>query len=216
MNHITYASVAVLFSVSIASGIAEAAFSEDGATPATSIEAPGRALDLLDRLTGDTHPDLFKTVLQQHAGASQSTKNLMEGHFEPEGAPEAFIGQALFGQAYGRQASPDTFQAAPPDLARLTVARSTGYGGSSDSSPAMPSPSVASGSGRVTVADATTPVPPVTPPPEIYTLFGTDTPPPEIYTLFGSDNTPVPLPAAGILLASGLLGISFTRRSRQV
>jgi len=195
MNLSQRTSLSLLF-VSLSTVPAHAALSGNSESSGVAIEtaAESGALQSIDHLLGGgNHPDLFDSVLQRHKKSAQSSKTLMEGHFDGEGSADQL---ASFGQQESQRPAPQSTPAAPPDSARANNARLGGNSSSPDlASIAVMSSSSASPNNSFTPTEET-----VTGPATIIT---------------GSlQPTPVPLPAAGLLLASGLVGIPVLRRKR--
>src|ERR1700681_1250270 len=96
MNLSQRTSLSLLF-VSLSAVPATAALSGDSGSGDVSIETTtnSTALQPLDQLLGGgNNPDLFKAVLQQHAGAAHPAISTMDGHFGSAGAEQPVV----FGQ----------------------------------------------------------------------------------------------------------------------
>ena len=193
MNISRRTSLSLLF-VALSTVPAQAALTGDSGADNTSIEASGYsdALQSIDQLLGGgNHPELFDSVLKQHNKSAQPSKTVMDGHYDQEGSSEA---RSSFGQLVSPQSTP----AEAPDLAKAATVRLAGSGSPSDiaSIAAMSSSSASPNSLQKTILTQDTSTGSAT--------FITGT----------VDANPVPLPAAGLLLASGLVALPAMRRKR--
>lgn len=188
-----------LLLMSLSAGPATAAMSGDSVSDEMSIEtnANNAALLPLDQLLGGgNNSDLFGSVLQQHASAGQPAISMMDGHFGSAGAEKPVV----FGQQIPTDQTmppaPITEPAKTPDLS-LTAAVNMGGGKQADSggAPVTSPSSSATRNGSIVTTDDTTPEAPAPP---------------------ATPVAPVPLPAAGLLFASGIFGLPVVRRLRKV
>ena len=189
MNLSRRTSLSLLF-VSLSTVSAHAALSADNESAETSIEQSVRSTSLqpLDQLLGGgNHDDLFGTVLKQHEESAQPAKSTMEGHFERDGSEHPVGLPSLL-------SAPSTDSAQAPNL---SLAATVHLGAQAESSPATATSTSASaptssGVARPAATDLT------------YTT-----------TITPAAANPVPLPAAGLLLASGLIGVTGLRKRQR-
>jgi hypothetical protein len=196
MNLSQRTSLSLLF-VSLSAVSANAALSGDNGAADISIEksAQNSALQPLDQLLGGgTHADLFGSVLKQHEESAHPAKTTMEGHFERDGSQQPVGLQELL-----TAASTDSAQA--PNLSLASLAHSGAEGETSAASA-----SSASSSAPTAPIDALGTAPSLAPISLTYTTSITPT---------NNSANPVPLPAAGLLLASGLIGVTGLRRRQR-
>jgi len=204
-------SAAALLSILLASGSVEAALSENAGTVDTpAIETSGGELRPIDQmLGGGNHPDLFGAVLHQHNIAAQPSSSMMEGYFGSDGAEQP----VLFGMqspSLTTMAAAAPEQPAKPTDLSLTAAVQMGgrYQGSDASTTQFAGTSAAADTNSASNAvntgtdngnngnySVTTVITPINP--------------------SQTETSPVPLPAAGLLLASGLLGLPAMGRLRR-
>ena len=198
MNLSRRTSLSLLF-VSLSAVSAHAAMSTDNGPAETSIEKSVRSTSLqpLDQLLGGgNHADLFGTVLKQHEESAHPAKSTMEGHFERDGSEHPVGLPSLL-------SAPSTESAQAPNLSLTATVH---LGAQAESSPATATSTSASaptssGLARPALAYTTT----VTPSNQLnYTT-----------TITPAAANPVPLPAAGLLLASGLIGITGLRKRQR-
>jgi len=194
MNLSQRTSLALLL-VSLGAGPATAAMSGDSVSDEMSIEtnANNAALLPLDQLLGGgNNSDLFESILKQHASAGQPAISMMDGHFGSVGAEKPVV----FGQQIPTDQTmppaPITEPSKAPDLS-LTAAVNMGGGKQADTGGAPVTSPTTSEKPRASIVttDTTTPNP-------------------------ATPVAPVPLPAAGIMFASGIFGLPVVRRLRKV
>jgi hypothetical protein len=193
-------SLSLLF-VSLNTVSANAALSGDSGSADMSIETAlnNTSLQPLDQLLdGGNNADLFGSVMQQHATAAQPAISTMDGHFGGAGAeqPTVFDQRSPTGQIVSSGkivSSGQTMPSAPanpageaPNLS-LTVAVHTGITGQTDGA----------------AASISSPISPASSGPFVPTGPGE------------TASSTVPLPAAGLLFASGLAALPAMRRKRQ-
>jgi hypothetical protein len=190
MNLSQRTSLSLLF-MSLSAAPAAAALSDDVGSETVSIETVAHKNDMfpLDQLIGGDHSDLFESVLRQHAGAAQESISMMEGQSGSAGVNQP----VLFGQRQlepaGRNTPPAPYSE-PAQVSNLSLSVAAHQGAQSESTPAT----VSSPSGNSPVSsNSISPNGnvPVTPP------------------------VPTPLPAAGLLLASGLAGLTGMRKRQE-
>ncbi len=202
MNLSQKTSLSLLF-VSLSAVSANAALSGDNGTAEISIEktAQSSSLQPLDQLLGGgNHADLFGSVLKQHEGSAQPAKSTMEGYFERDGSVQP-VGLPVILTA------PSIESAAAPNLS-LTA---TVHLGAQSETPQATATSASSSAPTAPVESKLIRTP--------ATQFGfTTTITPATQFTFTTTITPVnpvPLPAAGLLLASGLIGVTGLRKRQQ-
>lgn len=219
MNLSQKTSLSLLF-VSLSAVSANAALSGDNETAEISIEktAQSRSLQPLDQLLGGgNHADLFGTVLKQHEESAQPAKTTMEGHYERDGSEQP-MGLPSFMSA----PSTSTESAQAPNLsltatvhlgaqAETTAATATGSSSSTTGASSSAPPVIVKGDSSNQFNYTTT----ITPSNQLnYTT--TITPANQFtYTTTITPASPVPLPAAGLLLASGLIGVTGLRKRQR-
>jgi hypothetical protein len=208
MNLKQRTSLSLLF-VSLSSVPATAALTGDGESGGASIEttADRSTLQHLDQLLdGGNNAGLFDSVLQKHAGAAQAANSTMEGHYEGEGSDRP----VQFGQQRPSDEGHSTATvSAPAQAPNLSLTAAVRLGTQQDSEPAT-----------VTSAGTPTSNPYVTSNAQATATTATNNfsttiiPLPQTfhYTTTITPVAPVPLPAAGLLLASGLAGLTGLRR----
>ncbi|MEI6826481.1 MAG: VPLPA-CTERM sorting domain-containing protein [Desulfuromonadales bacterium] len=187
MNLSQKTSLSLLF-VSLSAVSANAALSIDneGAEIAIEKTAQNTSLQPLDQLLGGgNHADLFGTVLKQHAESAQPAKSTMEGHFERDGS------QQPTGLAEQLISAPAPESAQAPNL---SLTASVHLGAQAETTPAT-----------ATSTGSSTPVSSATLQAASVNFTTTITP----------NANPVPLPAAGLLLASGLIGMTGLRKRQR-
>ena len=190
MNLSRRTSLSLLF-VSLSAVSANAAMSADNESTEISIEKSVRSTSLqpLDQLLGGgNHDDLFGTVLKQHEESAHPAKSTMEGHFERDGSEHPVGLPSLL-------SAPSTESAQAPNL---SLAATVHLGAQAESSPATATSTSASAPTSSGVARTTTTTD--------LTYTTTITP---------AAANPVPLPAAGLLLASGLIGVTGLRKRQR-
>jgi len=223
MNLSQRTSLSLLF-VSLSAVSANAALSGEYGTAEISNEkaAQSTSLQPLDQLLGGgNHADLFATVLKQHADSAQPARSIMEGHFERDGSEQPVGLPALL-------SAPSMESASAPNLSLTATVH---LGAQAESTPATATSSSASA--------PTAPISPIKPNWLTYTTtvspsnqlnytttitpsnqlnFTTTITPSNQLTYTTTITTtanPVPLPAAGLLLASGLIGVTGLRKRQR-
>ena len=201
-----------LLLVSLSAVSANAALSGDNGTAEISIEktAQSTSLQPLDQLLGGgNHADLFGSVLKQHEGSAQPAKSTMEGYFERDGSEQPVGLPALL-------STPSIESASAPNLSLTATVH---LGAQAETSQAS-----------ATSASSSAPTAPVDSKPDNQFGFTTTiTPPAQLgftttitpatqftFTTTITPVNPVPLPAAGFLLASGLIGVTGLRKRKQL
>jgi len=190
MNLSQRASLSLLF-VSLSAVSANAALSGDSGSAEISIEksVQSSTLQPLDQLLGGgNHADLFGSVLKQHDESAQPAKSTMEGHFERDGSQQP-VGLPELTSA------PSSESAQAPNLSLTATVH---LGAQAETTPA-------------TAASASSSAPTV--PVASNSLTYTTTITPSIQ--YTTTVNPVPLPAAGLLMASGLIGVTGLRRRQR-
>ncbi|MFZ4856657.1 MAG: VPLPA-CTERM sorting domain-containing protein [Desulfuromonadaceae bacterium] len=219
MNLSQKTSLSLLF-VSLSAVSANAALSGDNETAEISIEktAQNRSLQPLDQLLGGgNHADLFGTVLKQHEESAQPAKSTMEGHFERDGSEQPVVHS---GGLQALLSAPSLDSASAPNLS-LTATVHLGAQAETPAATAAGSSSSATGAGssapKALIAPNTLPYTTTVTPSNQLNYTTTITPSNMLtYTTTITTANPVPLPAAGLLLASGLIGITgLSKRQRQ-
>jgi hypothetical protein len=207
MNLSRRTSLSLLF-VSLSTIPANAALSADGAPAGISFEtsSSSSALQPLDELLGGSnHADLYGSLLKKHESSAQSAKSTMDGHFERDGSEQPVQLSVL-------APSPSSESAAAPNLSLAAIVH---LGAQPDSNPATAtSPSTTAPTAPV-VTTTTSPDSTVA---STTSIDITTTITPSVsygYTTTVTPIAPVPLPAAGLLLASGLVGISGMRKRQR-
>jgi hypothetical protein len=190
-----------LLLVSLSTVPATAALTGGSESGGASIESASdrSAQQHLDQLLdGGNHADLFDSVLQKHASSAQAAKSIMEGHFEGVGSeqPVQFGQQSPADEV--RPTASFTAPAQAPDLSLTAVVR---LGAQPGSEPAA-----------VTSAGTPTSNPFVTSSVQANTATTTN----DFTSVITPTSSPVPLPAAGLLLASGLAGLTGLRRRHKL
>jgi hypothetical protein len=212
MNLSQRTSLSLLF-VSLSAVSANAALSGDNGTADISIENAKQSASLqpLDQLLGGgNHADLFGSVLKQHEGSTQPATSTMEEHFEGYGAPQPLNLPAvlpILASASSQISAQESAQAP-----NLSLAATVHLGAQAETSPAT-----AASASSSTPTAPTAPTASITPnTPNILTYTTTITPASQFtYTTTITPVNPVPLPAAGLLLASGLIGVTGLRRQQR-
>jgi hypothetical protein len=211
MNLSQRTSLSLLF-VSLSTVSAKAALAGDNGSLDVPIENSKRSASLqpLDQLLGgDNHDDLFGSVLKQHEDSARPSKTTMEGHFDRDGSVQP-VGQAE------RMSTPSTEAAQPPNLSLKATSHSgaesetspASAASASSAAPAAPLDAASShASTSLTYSTTITPLSQFT-----YTTTITPASTPSTPTTPAS---PVPLPAAGLLLASGLIGAAGLRKRQR-
>jgi hypothetical protein len=193
MNLSQRTSLSLLF-VSLSSIPATAALSGDAGSGGASIESssPTSAHQSFDQLLGGgNNANLFESIMQKHAKAADPAKSIMDGHFEGDGSTQP---AGLPSQV----ASPFSESGQSPNLS-LSVAAHQGAQGESNPASAT-SPSSTPPSAKVVAKN----------------MIGISSEPvSQAFTTTVTSNSPVPLPAAGLLLASGLFGMAGMRKRTQ-
>ncbi|MFA7060416.1 MAG: VPLPA-CTERM sorting domain-containing protein [Pedobacter sp.] len=193
MNHLQTMSLSLLLA-SLGAMPAIAAMSGNDGSDNRSIEtvSNGAASQHLDDLLGGgNHSDLFAAVHKRHADAALPAFSIMEGHFEGEGGEQP-VGLTAMPSA------PSASSAGAPNLSLSTAVR-MGSGeqtNSAQASVASPSSSTPDKRSFVPTVATTTDT--------SFTIDITEI----------AHATPVPLPAAILLFASGLVGLPIMRRVR--
>ena len=200
MNLSQKTSLSLLF-VSLSAVSANAALSGDNGAAEISIEktAQSSSLQPLDQLLGGgNHADLFGTVLKQHEDSAKPAKSTMEGHFERDGS-ERPVGLPALQSASSTESaqSPNLSLTASVHLgaqAETTPATATGSSAASPGSSAL----ARTGSTNLTYTTSINPANQL-----------------NFTTTITPNANPVPLPAAGLLLASGLIGVTGLRKRQR-
>lgn len=196
MNLSRRTSLSLLF-VSISTASAQASLMDDNGAAAMSIEsaANNTALQPLDQLlSGGNHSDLFRSVLHRHDMAAHPTNSTMDGHYEKEGAEKPVL-HGLRGPAGKTMPhAPSSPQPESPDLSLTVAAHNVSSAQSSIASASATGSGSSASAGSFVASDEDNPATPDTP------VIPT---------------APVPLPAAGLLLASGLVALPAIRREKQ-
>jgi hypothetical protein len=196
-----------LLMVSLGTIPAHAALSEDSTSDGVSIESSSsasahRSFDEL--LGGGNHEGLFDSILQKHTKAAHPAKSIMEGNYEGDGSAQP-AGLPSQGASSPYSESPQA-----PNHS-LTVAAHQGSQGESTTPASATSPSSTPPTAKI-VANGEYDDPPL----KTFTYTTTITPIAPANDLTYSTTitpiSPVPLPAAGLLLASGLVGIAGMRK----
>jgi hypothetical protein len=207
-----------LLMVSLGAIPATAAFPGDAASGGVSIESSSSASahqSFDELLGGGNHEGLFDSILQKHAKAAHPAKSIMEGNYEGDGSAQP-AGLPSQGASSPYSESPQAPNHSP------TVAAHQGSQGESNpasaSSPSSTPPTakiVAQGENAPALLTPLTPLTPLT----TFTYTSTITPIAPANDLTYSTTitpiSPVPLPAAGLLLASGLIGMAGMRKRTQ-
>jgi hypothetical protein len=199
MNLSQRTSLSLLF-VSLSTVSANAALTGDNGTEDVSIENSKRSASLqpLDQLLGGgNHADLFGTVLKQHEDSAQPAKSTMEGHFERDGSQQP-VGLPELTSA------PSSESAQSPNLSLTATAH---LGAQAETSPATASSASSSAPNQAISPNSLTYTTTITP----LNQFNYTT----TITPLGNSASPVPLPAAGLLLASGLIGAAGLRKRQR-
>jgi hypothetical protein len=207
-----------LLLVSLSAVSANAALSGDNGTAEISIEkaAQSTSLQPLDQLLGGgNHAELFGTVLKQHEESAQPAKTTMEGHFERDGSEQPAGLPTLL-------STPSTESAQAPNLsltatvhlgAQSETTAATATGSSSSATGARSSAPPVKGDDPFNQFTYTTTI---TPANQLnYTTTITPANQFNYTTTITPTANPVPLPAAGLLLASGLIGVTGLRKRQR-
>jgi hypothetical protein len=218
MNLSQKTSLSLLF-VSLSAVSANAALTGDNEATDISIEKKAQNISLqpLDQLLGGSnHADLFRSVLKQHEGSAQPAKNTMEGNFERDGSAQPVV------QPVGLQAllsAPSIESAQSPNLS-LTATVHLGAQAETPAATATGTSSSASATNDSRQPAGTRPdqlnfTTTITPANQL-NFSTTITPANQLnYTTIITPVNPVPLPAAGLLLASGLIGVTGLRKRQR-
>jgi hypothetical protein len=206
MNLSQRTSLSLLF-VSLSAISANAALSGESGTVEISVEkaAQSTSLQSLDQLMGGgNHADLFGSVLKQHDESAQPSKSTMEGHFERDGSE----------QSVGLPALLSTLSIESASAPNLSLTATVHLGAQPETAAAT-----ATGTGSsATGASSSTPLTPLVnrDPTNQLNYTTTITPANQFtYTTTITTANPVPLPAAGLLLASGLIGVTGLRKRQR-
>jgi hypothetical protein len=192
MNLSQRTSLSLLF-VSLSAVSANAALSGDNGAADISIENTKQSPSLqpLDQLLGGgNHSDLFGSVLKQHEVSTRPALSTMDDHFDGFGAPQPLNLPAVLptlASESSQMSAPESAQAP-----NLSLTATVHLGAQAETSPAT-----------AASASSSAPAAPIASSSLTYT------------TTFTPVVNPVPLPAAGLLLASGLIGVTGLRRRQR-